>query len=181
VTGGFRAEVDLLEGQALEAVASLWRKTGRQLRARFGGSSMRPALPPGTEVLLRCGEEGAPGDVIAFLAGGRLVVHRIVARAPDGSWTLTCGDARVLPDVPILDPDAILGRVAGLWRGASLEEVPAGRDSVPRRFVRGLFSAVLRASPRAGVAALRGLHMATRLMRTLALVLGRRRVRESDR
>lgn len=181
MTDGFRAEVDLLEGQALEAVASLWRKTGRQLRARFGGSSMVPALPPGTEVLLRCGETGGTGDVIAFLADGRLVVHRVVARAPDGSWTLTRGDARVLPDVPILGRDAVLGRVAGVWRATSLEDVPAGRDSLPRRFVLGLFSAVLQASPRAGAAALRGVHTGTRLMRTLALMLGRRRAPESQK
>jgi hypothetical protein len=173
MTEGFGGEVDLLEGQALEAVASLWRKTGRQLRARFGGSSMRPALPPGTEVLLSCGEPGGTGDVIAFLAEGRLVVHRVVARAPDGSWTLTRGDARVLPDVPILDPDAVLGRVAGVWRAASLEEVPVGPDSPPRRFVLRIFSAVLQASPRAGAAALRGLHTVNRLARTLPLWLGR--------
>jgi hypothetical protein len=177
VTGGPGGEVELLEGQALEAVTSLWRKTGRQLRARFGGSSMRPALPPGTEVLLRCGEAGAPGDVIAFLADGRLVVHRIVARAADGSWTLTRGDARVLPDVPILDPDAVLGRVAGVWRSASLEEVPAGRDSPAGRFVLRVCGVVLRASPGAGSAALRGLHMANRLARTLPLWLGRSRAR----
>ena len=177
MTEGSGGEVELLEGQALEAVASLWRKTGRQLRARFGGSSMRPALPPGTEVLLRCGEVGAPGDVIAFLADGRLVVHRIVARAPDGSWTLTRGDARVLPDVPILDPDAVLGRVAGVWRAASLEEVPAGRDSPSGRFVLRVCSVVLRASPVAGSAVLRGMHAANRLARTLPLWLGRRPVR----
>src|SRR6185503_13087139 len=98
------ATLDLVDGEGLAAVASLWRKTGRELRARFGGASMQPALPPGTEVLLRCGETGGPGDVIAFLAGGHLLVHRVVARAADGGWTLTRGDARVLPDVPILDP-----------------------------------------------------------------------------
>ena len=177
MTEGVRAEVDLVEGQGLAAVASLWRRTGRELRARFGGSSMLPALPPGTEVLLRCGETGATGDVIAFLAGGRLVVHRVVARAPDGAWTLTRGDARVLPDVPILDRDAILGRVAGVWRAASLEGVPAARDSLPRRVVLRLLTGVLRASPRTGAAALRGLHVGNRVIRSVPLVFGRGSVR----
>ena len=81
MTSGAPAEVDLVEGATLAAMASIWRKTGRELRARFGGSSMQPALAPGTEVLLRCGETGGPGDVIAFLAGGRLLVHRVMARA----------------------------------------------------------------------------------------------------
>jgi hypothetical protein len=175
VSEAFRADVDLVEGERLAAVASIWRKTGRQVRARFGGSSMEPALPPGAEVLLRCGEAGAPGDVIAFLAGGRLVVHRVVARASDGRWTLTRGDARVLPDVPILDPDDILGRVEGLWRAGSLDGVPAPPDSLLRRCVLSVACLALRLSPRAGAAALRSAHTVGRLARSVAIVLGRRR------
>jgi hypothetical protein len=174
VTEEFRTDVDLLAGQGLAAVASIWRRTGRVLRARFGGSSMEPALPAGTEVLLRCGETGAPGDVIAFLAGGRLVVHRVVARAVDGSWILTRGDARVLPDAPILDADDILGRVAGLWRAGSLDGVPAAVDSFSRRSVLSVACAVLRLSPRAGAAALRSVHTLDRLARSVAIALGRR-------
>jgi hypothetical protein len=177
VTGGPGSELDVLEGDSLAAVASLWRKTGRELRARFGGSSMEPALPPGAELLLRCGEIGAVGDVIAFLAEGRLVVHRVVARARDDAWTLTCGDARVLPDAPIRDAEAILGRVVGVWRGESLGDVPAAPDSLPRRCVVGFFSAVVQASPRAGAAALRSLRTGTRLARTLAGLLRRSAVR----
>jgi hypothetical protein len=167
--------IDLAEGQGLAAVAALWRKTGRELRARFGGSSMDPAVPPGAEVVLRCGETGGPGDVIAFLSGGRLLVHRVVARAPDGAWTLTRGDARLLPDVPIVDAEAVVGRIAGLWRAGSLVSVPAPPDSLARRCVLGFASAVLRASPRAGIAALASLHAAGRWARTLALIVGRRR------
>ena len=174
MTGDARLAVDLVEGETLAAVASLWRKTGRELRARFGGSSMDPALPPGTEVVLRCGETGAPGEVIAFLADGRLVVHRVVARAADGSWTLTRGDARVLPDAPILDPEAIVGRVAGVWRGDALEAVPAPEDSAPRRWAARAFGAVVRVSPRAGSITLRSMHTGSRLLRTLPLLLHRR-------
>lgn len=177
MTGPRDAGIDLVEGEGLAAVASLWRKTGRELRARFGGSSMEPALPPGTELLLRCGETGAPGEVIAFLADGRLVVHRVVARAADGAWTLTRGDARVVPDVPIRDPEAVLGRVAGLWRDGSLEHLPAATESLPRRLVLRLACAALRASPGAGTAALRALHTATRLARSVGLKLGCRPAR----
>lgn len=166
--------IEALQGESLAAVASLWRRTGRELRARFGGSSMEPTLPPGTEVLLRCGERGSPGDVIAFVAEGRLVVHRVVALARDGTWTLTRGDARVLPDAPIRDPEAILGRVAGVWRRDSLQDLPPGRDSLARRCVLRLCCALLRASPGAGAGALRSVHTATRLLRTLPRVLGRR-------
>ena len=166
------AGIDLVEGEGLAAVASLWRKTGRELRARFGGSSMEPALPAGTEVLLRCGETGGPGEVIAFLADGRLVVHRVVARAADGGWTLTRGDARVLPDVPIRDAEAVVGRVAGVWRAGSLEGLPAALDSLSRRLALRLACAALRASPGAATAALRSLHTATRLARSVGLKMG---------
>ena len=164
--------VDLVEGEGLAAVASLSRKTGRELRARFGGSSMMPALPPGTEVLLRCGENGGPGDVIAFLADGRLVVHRVVARAADGAWTLTRGDARLLPDVPIRDAEAVVGRVAGVWRAGSLEGLPAAGDSLSRRLALRLACAALRASPGAATNALRSLHTAARFARSGGLKLG---------
>ena len=173
VTEGSRPGVDLVEGEGLAAVASLWRKTGRELRARFGGSSMLPALPPGTEVLLRCGETGAVGDVIAFLADGRLVVHRVVARAGDGTWTLTRGDARLLPDAPIRDAEAIVGRVAGICGPASLQAMPAAPDSLVRRSFVRLFSAALRISPGAGAAALRSVHAGLRLARTVPLLLRR--------
>jgi hypothetical protein len=168
------AEIDLAEGEGLAAVASLWRKTGRELRARFGGSSMEPGVPPGTEVVLRCGESGGPGDVIAFLSDGRLLVHRVVARARDGAWTLTRGDARLLPDVPIVDAEAVVGRIAGIWSAGSVVAVPAPPESLARRWVLGAFAAVLRASPKAGVAALASLHAASRWGRTLVLFVRRR-------
>jgi hypothetical protein len=135
---------------------------------------MEPAVPAGTEVVLRCGETGGPGDVIAFLSGGRLLVHRVVARAPDGAWMLSRGDARLLPDVPIVDAEAVVGRIAGLWRAGAVVSVPGPPDSLPRRWVLGLASGMLRASPRAGVAALASLHAAGRWARTLALAAGRR-------
>jgi hypothetical protein len=169
--------IDLTEGEGLAAVAALWRKTGRELRARFGGSSMEPALPAGSEVLLRCGEAGAPGDVIAFLAGGRLLVHRVVARAGDGSWTLTRGDARTMPDVPIRDASAIVGRVAGLCRGAAIEGVPAARDSPARRGVVRLCAALVAASPRVGSVVLRSIHGGLRLARSAAILARRSRPR----
>ena len=169
------AEAPLVDLSAadLAAVASLWRKTGRSLRARFGGSSMEPAIPAGALVQLRCGEPGAPGDVIAFLSGGRIVVHRVVARAADGRWTLTRGDARILPDVPVRDPEAVLGRVAGLCRGAGVEPVAPLSDSVVQRAMAGLFARLVSASPGMGAAVLRAMHGGLRWGRTLGIQAGR--------
>jgi len=164
--------LELSEGD-LTAVASLWRKTGRSLRARFGGSSMEPAIPAGALVSLRCGEAGARGDVIAFLAGGRLVVHRIVARAADGRWTLTRGDARILPDVPVTDPEAVLGRVTGLCRGAAVEAVAPLPGSPVQRGTARVFATLVHLSPGAGTAVLQAMHGALRWARTLRIQAGR--------
>lgn len=168
------APIAVVEGEALAAVTSLWRKTGRELRARFAGSSMEPALSPGSEVLLRCGEPGTPGDVIAFVADGRLVVHRVVARARDGRWTLTRGDARVLPDVPILDADDILGRVAGVWREGSLHDVAPRSDSPLRRLVLRVACAAMGVDRRAGMGMLRSAHALARLTRSALIFVARR-------
>lgn len=183
VLGERGLEADLTQGEGLAAVAALWRKTGRELRARFGGSSMEPALPAGSEVLLRCGEAGASGppladgDVIAFLADGRLIVHRVVARAPDGAWTLTRGDARVLPDVPIRDASALVGRVAGICRGGAVLGVPAAQDSAVRRGIVRLCAALVAASPSVGSAVLRSIHAGSRLARSLVILTRRSRPR----
>ena len=136
-----------LSGADLRAVAELWKRGGREIVARFGGTSMQPTIPPGAEVLLRCGEEARVGDVIAFVADDRPIVHRIVAAAPDQGLVLTCGDALVVPDPPITDRGRIIGRVVSVRRDGDMIPVPAPADRLARRLRLLAMSGLLRLGP----------------------------------
>jgi len=103
-----------LSGERLRAMAGLWKRSARELVARFSGSSMLPTIPSGAEVVVRCGAAPGLNDIIAFVRDDRLVVHRVVALSASGDWILTRGDAWAIPDPPITDPGCILGLVTGV-------------------------------------------------------------------
>ncbi len=141
----------MLATDRLAAAAALWARAGRELTVRFSGRSMEPTLASDEEVLLRCGVPVAQGDIIAYLATDHVIVHRVVATSEHGRWILTRGDARTLPDVPILRHDAVLGRVAAVRRGGTfVDPAAAPRDPLLRGLVVGLCRATLDLSPRAG-------------------------------
>jgi hypothetical protein len=155
-----------LSAEELAAAAGLWRRSGRELRAVFGGSSMEPSLPAQSEVVLRCGAPPAVGDIVAFVADGRIVLHRVEAVSPGA--LLTRGDALWLPDAPVRDPDAILGVVAAVRQGDCLALPPPSPRRAARRLALWPFRAALAASPAAAalaVRALRGLHRTFRAVR----------------
>ena len=146
-----RDPLDPLPADQLAAVSVLWGRTGRELRVRFTGSSMAPALSSGTEVRLVCGSGGAVGEVVAVRAGGTVIVHRVVARSATGAWILTRGDARLLPDVPAGD-QAVVGRISGRRVPGGFEDVPRAAGSLAQRAALAPLVALLRLSPRAGTA-----------------------------
>jgi hypothetical protein len=152
-------------------VSALWARVGRVLRVRFTGSSMEPAIASGADVLLVCGTACAPGDVVAVRAAGAVLVHRVVARGRDGTWLLTRGDARLVPDPPVRAED-VIGRVTGRRAGGGFEDVPGGRGSPAAGVVLASFVALMRASPAAGGAAIAAV---TALRRLLLLAAGARR------
>ena len=57
--------------------------------------------------------------MIAVVAGDEVIVHRVVAMARK-RWLLLRGDANVLCDVPLLDAQAIIGRVEAIERNGAL-------------------------------------------------------------
>jgi len=138
-----------LSAAVLRGVATLWKKTNREVAVRFGGNSMRPTIAPGQEVLLQCTEDVRVGDVIVYIYLDQVVVHRLIAR--DRRWLLTRGDAHTLPDPPIEDPSVIVGKIAG---------VPPPPQSTLRSIARivartaGIFGA---GAIRASIAAMRTL------------------------
>jgi len=118
------------------AIVPLLRRAGGTLECRFGGGSMRPAIPSPSR--LRIGFAGEPrcgvGCVIAYMAGDTVMVHRVVYR---GRWRgarghlILCGDRLVIPDLPV-DERWILGSILavqkdGVWSppGPSYRPLPA--------------------------------------------------------
>ena len=130
-----------LSGERLSAVAELWRRGARTITASFDGRSMLPSIQPGQPLTIDCAPfTPAPGEVIAFLHDGQVVVHRVIASR---GWVLTRGDANRLVDLPIRDVSRVIGRV--------VEPVTVGRG----RFADRVFVALLRFSYPLGVGALR--------------------------
>jgi len=154
------------------AIASLWKRTGRELVARFGGSSMQPTIPPETEVLLRCGEDAAPGDVVAFLAHDQVILHRVEATGT--GWILTRGDGQIIPDAPIVDRDAVLGRVVQIRGGPRWSDPPEAPHSWWRQVVLRLCVGSLRVSPSAGAAFVGLLLAGRRWTSAIPRAIGRR-------
>ena len=163
--------VDPLTPEQLAAVSELWARAGRELRVRFTGTSMTPAITSGAEVRLQCGAGGRPGEVVALRTPDGVLVHRVVAAGP--SWILTRGDARVLPDRPA-GAAAVIGRVTAVRAGEAFREVPLHADTRAQRAALVPLLALLRASPAAGTAAIAAV-VAARRAALLAVGAWRRR------
>lgn len=85
------------------------------------GASMGTAIPDGARVRIRSGSDDMwrVGKVIAFLAGSRLMAHRIVyegKRGPARHFLLTQGDGNWLCDPPV-NRSTVVGEVEAFATG----------------------------------------------------------------
>jgi hypothetical protein len=121
------------------AVAAPFQRAQREIVSRVQGSSMGSTLPDGAAVLIRLTDRAdhQPGEILAFLLGTRVVVHRLLRRAGRRRAVLiTAGDARTCPDPP-LRVESVLGRVVGVrGDGAWSPPPPPGSRPVPARLAR---------------------------------------------
>jgi signal peptidase I len=105
---GIRVRLDV----ALDSL----RLFGR-LRLRVTGSSMLPAIRPGSRVLIRrvAEDEIQCGDIVLLRADTGLRLHRLVAvmNAPDGTLLITRGDNDMEDDPPV-SASQLLGIFAGV-------------------------------------------------------------------
>jgi len=116
--------------RALAAAQRLRRGAPALLESDVRGVSMGSVLPDGARIRIASGEVPLePGAVVAFMAGGRTVVHRI--RRSRRGWLITQGDAMRLPDVPV-PCDAVLGQVVAI-RGDDGWRPLAAPPRLPRR------------------------------------------------
>lgn len=109
---------------------------------------MRPAIPEGAEVRIRCGVPVRAGDVVVCQEGRRILVHRVVAELRSG-WVLTRGDATAVPDLPV-PVSSVLGRITGLVAREGDLAVPDPPDTPVRRWTARVCGSLLRVAPPAG-------------------------------
>jgi hypothetical protein len=156
------------------AVASRLRGPDRSLESTVEGLSMGRTLPPGSRIRIDFVERDGyeVGEVVAFVAGGQVVVHRVVYRGragPARGYVLTRGDAPLAPDAPVPER-SIIGAVGAVQRDGRWEAV-GGRPWQTRRarVVRALLlvwvAGVLRVSPRVAHALAFFLHRSERALR----------------
>lgn len=119
------------------ALASSLRAPDRSIESTVAGVSMGRALPPGSRIRIELsGVRYDVGDVVAFLAGSQVVVHRMVYRGRLGAargHVLTRGDSVLVPDPPLPHVN-VLGPVTAVRRNDEWTE-PGGahRRSWPQR------------------------------------------------
>ena len=100
-------------------------KSGRRVRFRATGGSMRPAIREGDILVVAPArpDELAPGDIVLSRVGRKLTAHRLVAierpRSPGGE-PLPCRfllreDASAVDDLP-LPAERVIGRVVEVER-----------------------------------------------------------------
>lgn len=142
-----------MAGEATAPDLALFRVLAarKPVESQVQGTSMGAALPDGTRIRISPLAEGAlprPGQVIAFAAGSRIMVHRVAylgrARAARG-YLVTQGDGNWLCDPPI-PLDAIAGLVVEFERSGEWVPVPGAAASASRRAVSALSLAAVGAA-----------------------------------
>lgn len=127
-----------------DAVLGLLKNAGATIECELHGHSMGRTLPHGTRLRVRCEHrtETTPGQVVAFIAGNKVTVHRVAARGLFGnarSYILTRGDGALLLDHPI-PRSAIVGVVSEWttgdgWRPMTTSVANDWRSYVSRIFI----------------------------------------------
>ena len=119
----------------LLAVTRLRRDGGAlAFESRVAGGSMGTSIPNGARIRVVDSSLQERGQIIAFVAGGKTLVHRVRWRGHAWAargWMITQGDTLRLPDPPV-HRNAVLGHVEAVEHGPTWES-PAARERLPRR------------------------------------------------
>jgi hypothetical protein len=130
------------------AATALLRRSGGEIESTIEGRSMGTTLVAGTRIRIadRRHADLSAGAVVAFLANGRLIGHRVVGRSRDRHGRealLTRGDGCTLCDPPV-EHALVVGEITA-WHGAD------GWRPLPPEPRRGPVQAMVAATSLAGV------------------------------
>ena len=121
--------------RVLEAAAKL-RGTDAVLECRLRGGSMSAAIHAGSlvRIAMRRGPPWRVGEVVAFVQGAGLCVHRVAHRR--GAMLVTQGDACYYPDEAI-DEASVLALVTECSAGERWQPVTTAPDTARARSAIG--------------------------------------------
>jgi hypothetical protein len=123
----------------LELFRVLAKRSGRPVESELRGASMGLAIPDGSRIRIVYSEgfTWREGQVVAFLAGSRVMVHRVMhvgSRGRARRFLITQGDGNWICDPPV-SLDTIAGcveefRVNDQWQGVGPARISLIRRSV---------------------------------------------------
>jgi len=159
------------DGRRMQAAASLFRSSALgEVVSEVSGTSMGSAIPHGARIRIAPGTASCRrGTVIAFVAAGRTVVHRIRWQRRWGlgrRFVITQGDGMLLPDMPV-ERAAILGPVLavdarGAWRPIDAPPIRPRRERALSFLVFAAGAMLLEIHPPLARSLLRALNAAER-------------------
>jgi hypothetical protein len=123
----------------LELFRVLAKRSGHPVESELRGGSMGRAIPSGSRIRIVHSEEVTwrKGQVVAFLAGSRVMVHRVVHVGRRGAarrFLITLGDGNWICDPPV-GLETIAGLVEEFRVGDHWQGVGPARISLVRRSV----------------------------------------------
>jgi hypothetical protein len=132
----------------LDLFRVLAKRSGKAVESELRGTSMGLAIPSGSLIRIIQNARGAlrPGQVVAFLAGSRVMVHRVVhvgRRGRARMFLITHGDGNWICDPPV-GLETIAGLVEEFCVNGRWQEIGPARTSFIHRAVSFLSLALLR-------------------------------------
>ena len=134
----------------LARLRALTRRNAAVIHSDLRGTSMGSAIPDGARIRIRRNSEATwrRGQVIAFLAGSRIMAHRIVyegRRSGARNFVVTQGDGNWLCDPPV-NRSTILGEVEAFSTGGEWRRIASPRMPLHRRIIARPSQALMRLS-----------------------------------
>jgi signal peptidase I len=123
--------------QHVGSVIEIWRKRDVTIRIPVDGNSMAPLIRSGDYVSVRTAVLHAlhPGDIVAFLQGGGLIVHRLVKKKAAGGRRWFCQKGDTLRGWGWIEEENLFGRVDSIEKNGRRLNIADGRLYLMNRLI----------------------------------------------
>jgi signal peptidase I len=121
-------------------VIEIWRERNTVVRIPIKGNSMAPLIRSGDYVTVRAaGLSGMrPGDVVVYLQGGGLIVHRLVKKRVAGGRNWFCQKGDNLKGWGWIEEKMLFGRVESIEKNGRILHMGRGGRYLLNRLIGSL-------------------------------------------